>query len=122
MGDNKVNPANRDRAGGGRFVKGQSGNPSGRPKVPEEFRELVRKATIPALQTVISIANDTKAKTADRIRAAEIIIERAYGKATQPIDLEMGGAEPIKVIFNIPRPPEPSQVQEKEAEYSASKD
>ena len=57
----------------------------GRPKLPAEFKEVVKCNTVPALMTVINIMQDSNAKAADRLKAAEIIIERAYGKAVQPI-------------------------------------
>ena len=46
-------PENRDKTG--RFVKGKSGNPGGRPKVPEPFKELVQSKSIPALESIIAI-------------------------------------------------------------------
>ena len=51
-------PANRDETG--RFVKGKSGNPSGRPKVPEQFKELVQEKSIPALRAIIAISGSRR--------------------------------------------------------------
>ena len=70
---------------------GRSNNPNGRPKQPKEFKDLVKANTVPALQAVIEIMNDPHTKPNDRLKAAELIIDRAYGKATQPIDGDIQG-------------------------------
>ena len=49
-------PGNRDESG--KFIKGISGNPTGRPKTPEPFKELVQSKSIPALQKIIDIMED----------------------------------------------------------------
>jgi hypothetical protein len=81
------NPAaNNDRTAIGKpFEKGQSGNPTGRPKVPDEVKALLKANTLPAVNTLITIMSDKKAKHADRIRCAETVLDRVYGKAAQPI-------------------------------------
>ncbi|EGO65395.1 hypothetical protein [Acetonema longum] len=63
----------------------QAYNPKGRPKQPKEFKELVKTHTVAALEAVIAIMQDKTAKPTDRLRACELIIDRAYGKAAQPI-------------------------------------
>lgn len=62
---------------------GQSGNPAGRPPMPPEIRDALRDIHGPAAVTTIANFVTTKRKIADavRLRAAEIIVERAYGKA-----------------------------------------
>jgi len=64
---------------------GQSGNPSGRPKMPVELKEMLKRIAPEMFQVVIDIAKDPKSKPSDRIKASEILIERVYGKAAQPI-------------------------------------
>ena len=77
------------------FVKGQSGNPSGRSKgwaaELAQFQKLSPEAR-KLLATMLKSAE----KDSDRIRAAEIILERAWGKAAQPVTGE-GGEGPVKV-------------------------
>jgi hypothetical protein len=77
------NPANRAETG--KFKKGVSGNPNGRPKTPQEFKEIVKANTVLAVNTLLQIMSNPKAKDSDKIKAAEVIIDRAYGKAAQPI-------------------------------------
>ena len=64
---------------------GRSNNPSGRPKQPKEFKDIIKNNTVAAINAVIGIMNDEDAKPTDRLKAAEIVIDRAYGKATQLI-------------------------------------
>jgi hypothetical protein len=65
------------------FQKGQSGNAGGRPRVLAEVRELARAHTTSALNTLVEIVKNKKAPPAARIAAANSILDRGYGKATQ---------------------------------------
>lgn len=80
----------------GQFTKGNSGG--GRPKMPEEIREAFQKVCPEALEVLVSIMSDADAKDTDRIRAAEVILERGYGKAPQSIDL---GASAGAVVIQL---------------------
>jgi hypothetical protein len=72
------------------FQKGQSGNPGGRPKVVAEVRELARKHTSEAVETLVSIMTNTKAAPAARVSAANALLDRGYGKPPQHITGEGG--------------------------------
>ena len=78
-------PANRDETG--KFVKGKSGNPSGRPKVPEQFKELVQEKSIPALRAIIAIMENPESKANDVYMCAKLILEYANGKPVDKIDM-----------------------------------
>ena len=71
----------------GRFTKGNPSN-GGRPKLPEELKMAFRAAAPDALDVLIKILKDEGAKHGDRIKCAEIILDRGYGKPVQAVDLE----------------------------------
>lgn len=81
MAENKA-PANRDKTG--RFVKGQSGNPNGRPKKPPELEMYAKDA--PA--KLRAIADDPKTPVKIRADIEKFFFESVYGKAPQAIDLD----------------------------------
>lgn len=74
-------PANRDKSG--RFVKGQSGNPNGRPKKPPELEKYAKDA--PAKLRAIADDPDTPVKIKADIE--KFFYEAVYGKAPQALDL-----------------------------------
>ena len=62
---------------GGRFQPGKSGNPGGRPKEVEAVR---RQHTGEAIQTLAAIMRDGKEPAAARVRAAECVLDRGWGR------------------------------------------
>jgi hypothetical protein len=82
----------------GKFVKGQSGNPGGRPKIIASIRELAQGQTVRSIHVLVAIRDDERAPHAARIAAARELLDRAYGKPTQPIggDCEL---EPVRFII-----------------------
>ena len=86
------------------FKKGQSGNPNGRPKKLPHLEELLAdilgedKEGITAAEAILR-ALRAKATKGD-IRAAEVLLERAYGKAKQGIELSGTNEGPIQIIIN----------------------
>lgn len=68
------------------FTKGKSGNPGGKPK---EFTNVIaqaRKMTPLALTVLKSVLENAKVSPGTRIRAAEIVLDRGWGKATQVVE------------------------------------
>ena len=80
------NPVQRDEKG--RFVKGVSGNPGGRPQLPPDFRRFGREA--PARLRAIADDPDTPVKLKAEIEW--FFIEGVYGKATAADKEGKGGA------------------------------
>ena len=74
------------------FVPGQSGNPGGRPRIPDDVKALARSYTREAIETAAEIMrNDEETGTA-RMSAVNTILDRAWGKAPQHITTENLGS------------------------------
>ena len=73
-----------------KFKKGQSGNPKGRPpKLPalDKLLDTVLGEEKDGLTAAEAILKALRAKAAKGdVRAAEVLLDRAYGKAKQSID------------------------------------
>jgi hypothetical protein len=76
------------------FQKGVSGNPGGRPKVLGDVQELARQKSPEAITTLANIMNDAKAPSAARVAAANALLDRGYGKPTQPISQTLTKVDP----------------------------
>jgi alkylation response protein AidB-like acyl-CoA dehydrogenase len=76
-----------------RFKKGQSGNPKGRPKLPD-IREALAKVLAEEKDGVTALEATLRAlrakATKGDVRAAEALLDRAYGKAVQRTDVTSG--------------------------------
>jgi phage gp46-like protein len=70
-----------------KFVKGQSGNPGGRPKQTAKLSELARTYTKEAMRTLVQIMKSKKVPAAARVNAACALLDRGYGRPAQSIDL-----------------------------------
>lgn len=73
------------RNDGGRWAKGQSGNPAGRPRQDAQVRELARAHTEKSLETLAHIRDESKNDLA-RVRAAESLLNRAWGQPTAYVE------------------------------------
>jgi hypothetical protein len=95
------------------FKKGQSGNPKGRPKLPDISEALAKiladeKDGTTALEATL-MALRSKAVKGD-IRAAEALLDRAFGKPKQAIDHTTAGEKllPSAVRVELIVPEEPN--------------
>lgn len=92
MGDNRGEKAENRTVTGKKpptsttFRKGQTGNPKGRPKVPTEVKEILKAAAPGAAKLLVEMVADETQKPELRIKCAETVLDRVYGKAVQPID------------------------------------
>lgn len=96
----QTNPDSRDKTGRdtqGRFMKGVSGNPGGRPKLPLQFGEYAKQS--PARLRALADDPDTPIKVKADIE--RWFAEMWYGRAAQQIDLDgkMDQSSEIKVAF-----------------------
>lgn len=70
------------------FVKGQSGNPSGRPAMPPEIRKMLYSAAPDALQLLMDTVADESTPKPLRIDCAKTLLDRAYGKPAQAVSVD----------------------------------
>jgi len=85
-----------------KFKKGQSGNPNGRPRKLPELDKLLadvlgeEKDGVTAGEAILK-AIRAKAAKGD-VRAAELLLDRAYGKPKQSIDNNITTTEPLVIV------------------------
>jgi len=87
MAGNRAKTAKRKPGPGRPFKPGQSGNPSGRPKIPKEVVDAARAHTTRAIEVLSEILNDVTAKAKDRISAANALLDRGWGKPVQAVSV-----------------------------------
>ena len=84
-------------------------------KAPIDIRSLARTHSKAAITTLASIMYEPKCKASDRINAAEALLNRGYGKATQPVgladDARMQISEIKLVIIDTARTQQQSNIQ-----------
>ena len=78
------------------FKPGESGNPSGRPKTPEEAKKKLKDEAYMAVNRLIKEAQNPKSK--HYYEANIVIMERVWGKSAQPIDIE--SEKTVKIIMH----------------------
>jgi hypothetical protein len=70
------------------WKKGMSANPGGRPRELKLYRDACKAHTMEALEYMVNVMRDGDQDTRNRLWAAEMIINRAYGKASSEREVE----------------------------------
>ena len=73
------------------FAPGQSGNPGGRPRIPDDVKQLARGYTREAIETAAEIMRNPGETGTARMSAVNTILDRAWGKAPQHISVDNTG-------------------------------
>ena len=68
----------------GKWAKGESGNPGGRPKVLAGLRELARQHAPAAINELVRLATKAESEVV-RVAAIRELLDRGYGKAGELI-------------------------------------
>ena len=90
-----------------KFKKGQTGNPNGRPKKLPELNKLMadilgdEKNGLTTAERILK-AIEAKALKGD-IKAAEMLLDRGYGKPKQTTDTNITTTEPRVIIRTEPK-------------------
>ena len=71
----------KNKGGNPNWVKGVGGNPNGRPKKALAFQILMQEHAPQAIETLLEVLKT--GKNAEKLTAAQEVLNRAYGKAVQ---------------------------------------
>jgi hypothetical protein len=71
------------RDSSGKFIKGYSGNLSGRTKSDHSIRDLARTYSTAAIKTLAEIASNPNSSDNSRVAACNAILDRGFGKPMQ---------------------------------------
>lgn len=87
----------------GRFQKGVSGNPGGRPVMPSEVREALEGASERAVRRLVELVDCGDPRVA--LMASNAILDRLYGKPAQTVDAKVQttdvGAMHLQILQEI---------------------
>ena len=91
----ETGPAPDNRGKDGRFGVGNNANPGGRPKGLQSFRQSAQDASPTAVKVLQAIMLNKLVSANARVNAARTILEYAWGKPRQSIDLGGPNGEPL---------------------------
>ena len=91
MAKTPVKPREARKPNSGQFKPGQSGNPGGRPRMPDELKEAMRGLAETAVKVLKEAMEGDDPRA--RIMAANAVLDRGYGKPAQTVNAKIEGAD-----------------------------
>lgn len=82
------------------FLPGNCANPGGRPKMPKDLKELAQASAPEALRIALDLMKTAKSEQV-KLRAAEIVMDRGYGKPAQSIDANVNAEVELAVRVDV---------------------
>src|SRR5919112_1917904 len=82
-----------------KWAKGVSGNPGGRPKLEVSIRGLAQQNSMEALETLVQVMRT--GKPGERLIAANAILDRAYGRPSQSIEMSSDRTTLVDLLVSI---------------------
>jgi hypothetical protein len=102
MSESKGAAENRKKPRGRPFPPGNSANPGGRPKLPEDVkhvRELARQYTTDALDGLVDALRNGSGPA--KVAAANALLDRGWGKPTQDLDVNVNANVNVTRRLNV---------------------
>ena len=74
------------RVTGGRFAPGTSGNPGGRPPIPDDIKSMLKDLVPDSVKALHAAINGGDPRLA--VQAASVVLDRVYGRPHQSASIE----------------------------------
>lgn len=91
-----------------KFQKGVSGNPSGRPRIPDDLKKSCRRLALVGMKRIEEILRDKNADRREVIAATKLCMEYGYGKPVQPLSGDGEGGTIVVQVLKLTDPSEGS--------------
>lgn len=79
-----------------KFKKGKSGNPGGRPKLPEDVKAALEMASVQAVVQGVALMTAKKTPASVAADLSKYFIDRRWGKVPQAVELSGKDGNPIQ--------------------------
>ena len=94
----EILPPQRDERG--HYLPGNSGNPGGASDAKREMQTLARNHSVEAIERAVEIMRTGKSETI-RLMAISMILDRAWGKPRQSVEIESQGKTLEQMLIAI---------------------
>lgn len=88
MAERKLSEAQKAALARNSFKPGQSGNPKGRPPVPDEIKEALQAKTLEAVQVAYDLMMNSPNEMV-RLKATDMFLSPFVSKAAQKVDVDV---------------------------------